>query len=74
MSRTIIYVHVYIFLDFPNPITNKNASKLYQTECACLHQTVNTIVFFSKTMKIPPQMGHSIYNAYVIRIIFQKND
>jgi len=45
MSRTIIYVHVNIILDFP--ITYRNAA-LCQSECACLHQTVNMVVFFLK--------------------------
>jgi len=36
MSRTIIYVHVNIILDFP--IGYKNASVLFQKEYACLHQ------------------------------------
>jgi len=44
MSRTIIYVHVNIILDFP--ITYLNASVLSQTECACLYQTVTMAVFF----------------------------
>jgi len=43
----MIYVHVNIILDFP--ITYKNASVLCQSECACLHQTVNRVVFFTKT-------------------------
>jgi len=34
----------YIILDFP--ITYRNASVLCQTECACLHKTVNMVVFF----------------------------
>jgi len=34
----------YILLDFP--ITYINASVLCQTECACLHQIVNMVVFF----------------------------
>ena len=55
MSRTIIYVHINILLDFP--ITYKNASVLCQYECACLHQTINMIVFFLKIMKIPTQKG-----------------
>jgi len=46
MSRTIIYVHVNIVLDFP--ITYNNASVLCQKECACLHQKVNIVVFFIK--------------------------
>jgi len=55
MSRTIKYVHVNIILDFP--ITYKNASVLHHSECACLHQTVNMVVFFLKIMKIPTQKG-----------------
>ena len=43
MSRTIIYFHAYILLDFP--ITYRNASVLYQSECVCLHKTVNMVVF-----------------------------
>jgi len=39
MLRTIIYVHVNIILDFP--IIYQNDSVLCQSECACLHQTVN---------------------------------
>ena len=35
MSRTIIYVHVYITSDFP--ITYTNASVLCQSESVCLH-------------------------------------
>jgi len=30
------------------PLTYKNASVLCQSECACLHQTVNIVVFFTK--------------------------
>jgi len=47
MSRTIIYFHVYIILDFP--ITYRNASVLHQSECACLHKTVKMVVFFVKS-------------------------
>ena len=46
MSRTIIYVHVYIILDFL--ITYRNALVLCQSEFTCLHQTVNMVVFFFK--------------------------
>ena len=55
MSRTIIYVHVNIILDFP--ITYRNTSVLCQSECACLQQTVNMVAFFLKIMKIPTQKG-----------------
>jgi len=44
MSRTILYVHVYIMLDFP--ITYRNASVLCQLKCAFLHKTVNMVVLF----------------------------
>jgi len=42
MSRTIIDFDAYIILDFP--ITYRNTSVLCQSECACLHKTVNMIV------------------------------
>ena len=51
MPRTIIYVHVYIILDFP--ITYRNVAILCQSECACLNKTVNMVVFFLKMLKIP---------------------
>ena len=44
MSRTKLYVHVYILLGFP--IIYRNASVLFQSECACQHETVNIVVFF----------------------------
>ena len=31
------------------PITYRNASVLCQSECACLHKTVNMVVFFVKS-------------------------
>ena len=43
MLSTLIYFHVYIILDFP--ITYRKASVLCQLECACLHKTVNMVVF-----------------------------
>ena len=43
--RTPIYFHVNIKLDFP--ITYRNAS--VQSECACLHKTVNMVVLFVKS-------------------------
>jgi len=55
MSRTIIYVHVNLKIDFP--ITYQNDSVLCQSECACLHQTVNMVVFFLKIIKIPTLKG-----------------
>ena len=56
MLRTIIYFHVYIMYDFP--ITYRNASVVCQSECACLHKTVNMVVFFVKSNEnIPTQKG-----------------
>jgi len=49
MSRTTIYFYDYIIhvLDFP--ITYRNASVLCQSECACLHKTVNMVIFYVKS-------------------------
>ena len=47
MLRTIIYFHVYILLDFP--ITYRNTSVICQSKYACLHKTVNMVVFFVKS-------------------------
>ena len=56
MLRTLIHFHVYIILDFP--ITYRNVSVLCQSECACLHNTVNMAVFFIKSNeKIPTKKG-----------------
>ena len=53
MSKTIIYFHVYIILDFP---VHRNASVLNrQSEFTCLHKTVNMVKNSLKTMKIPTQ-------------------
>jgi len=57
MLRTIIYIHVYIRLDFS--LTYRNASVLCQSECACLHKTVNMVA-----MKIPTQKGEHSCKMY----------
>ena len=57
MLRTIIYFHVYIILDFP--ITYRNASVLCQSECACLHKTVNIVVFFAKRSTQKGEQSHA---------------
>jgi len=44
MLRTTICFRVYISLGFP--ITYRNASVLCQSDCSCLHKTVNMVVFF----------------------------
>ena len=35
------------------PITYRNASVIFQSECACLHKTVNMVVLFLNMIKIP---------------------
>ena len=42
MSSTIVCVNVNIMSDFSITYTNK--SMLCQSECACLHKTVNMVV------------------------------
>jgi len=60
--RTIIYFHVYIILDFP--ITDRNASVLCQSERACLHLTVNMIVFFVKSNENTYPKGRALIQMY----------
>ena len=62
MLRTIIYIHVYIILDFP--ITNRNASVLCQSECTCLHKTVNRAVFFVKSNGNTYPKGRALMQVY----------
>jgi len=62
MSRTIIYFHVYIILYFP--ITYKNASVLWQSECACLHKTVNMVVFLVKSNENTYPKGRALVQIY----------
>jgi len=58
MSKTITYFHVYIILDFP--IIYRNVSVLCQSECVCLHKTVNMVVFFVKSnVNTYPKGEHS---------------
>ena len=57
MSRTIKYVHVYILLDFP-------ASVLCQSEFACLHKTVNMVVFFVKSNENTYPKGRALMQIY----------
>ena len=62
MLRTIIYVHVYIILDFP--ITYRNALVLCQSECACLHKTVNMVVTFVKSNEKTYPKGRALMQMY----------
>ena len=62
MSGTIIYFHVVIILG--DPITYINAAMLCQSECACLYQTVNMVVFFVKSNENTYPKGKSILQMY----------
>jgi len=62
MLRTIIYVHVYIILDFA--ITYRNVSMLCQSECACLRKTVNMVVFFVKSNENTYPKGRALMKRY----------
>jgi len=46
-------VNVNIILDFP--LTYKTASMIFQSECACLHQTANMAVVFFYNKKYLPK-------------------
>ena len=62
MSKTMIYFHVYIILNFP--ITYRNASVLCQSECTCLHKTVNMVVFFVKSNENTYPKGRALMHMY----------
>jgi len=62
MSRTKIYFHVYIILDFP--FTYRNASVLCQSECTYLHKTVNIVVFFIKSNEYTYPKRRSLMQMY----------
>ena len=62
MSRTIIYILVYIILDFS--ITYRIASVLCQSECVCLHKTVNIVVFFVKSNENTYPKGRLLMQMY----------
>ena len=62
MSRTMIYFHVYIILDFP--ITYRNTSVLCQSECACQHKTVNMVDFFVKSNENTNPKGRGLIQIY----------
>ena len=66
MLRTMIYIHVYIIhvLDFP--ITYRNASLLCQSECTCLHKTVNMVVFFVKSNENTYPKGGAFMQIYKV--------
>jgi len=61
-SRKIIHFHFYIILDFP--ITYRNAPVICQSECACLHQTVNIEVFFVNSNENTYPKGRALMQMY----------
>ena len=52
----------YLILDFP--ITYRNAYVLCQSECACLHKTVNMVVFSVKSNENTYQKGRALAHMY----------
>ena len=62
LFRTIIYVHVFIILDFP--IIYRNASVVCQSKWACLHKTVNMEVFFVKSNENTYPKGRALIQMY----------
>ena len=62
MSRTIIYNYVNILLEFP--ITYNTPSELCQSDCACLHKTVNIVVFCLKYDDNTYPKGRAILQMY----------
>jgi len=45
-------------------ITYRNDSVLCQSECACLHKTVNMVVFFVKSDENTYTKGRSLMQIY----------
>ena len=62
MFEIVCFSLLYIMLDFP--ITYTNASVLCQTECTCLHQTVNMVVFFVKSNENTYSKGRALMQMY----------
>jgi len=72
MLRTIIYFHVYIIFDFP--ITFRNDSVLCQSECACLHKTVNMVVFIVKSNENSYPKGRALMQMYRVVPITKREE
>ena len=58
--KALIYFHVYILFDIPIRI----ASVLCQSECTCLHKTVNIVVFFLKSNENTYAKGRALMQMY----------
>ena len=70
MSRTIIYTHVNTIF----PITYRNASVLCQSEWACLHKTVNIVVFFVKSNENTYPKGRALMQMYRVVTIRKRGN
>ena len=62
MLRTIIYVNVYILLDFP--ITHRNDSAFLQSEHACLHVNSKHGSFFAISNENTYPKGRALVQMY----------
>ena len=59
---TLIHFYIYIILDFL--ITHRHASVFCQSECACLHKTVNMVVFFVESNENIYPKGRALVQMY----------
>ena len=62
MSRTTIYVHVNIVLYFP--ISYIYICFIDLSECACLHKTVNIVVFYVNCNENTNPKGRALMQIY----------
>ena len=60
--KALIYFHIYILFDIP--ITYGIALVLCQSECTCLHKTVNIVVFFLKSNENTYAKGRALMQMY----------
>ena len=70
--RTIKCFHVYIILDIPK--RHRNASVLCQSKCACLHKTINMVVFFVKSYENTHPKGRALTQMYRVIPIRKKRE
>jgi len=61
-DNNIFPIFVYTILVFS--MTLRNASVLCQSECACLHKTVNMVVFFVKGNENTYPKGRALMQMY----------
>jgi len=72
MSRTLIYFQVNIIWDFPK--TYRNASVHCQSECICLHKTVNMVVFVNKCNENTNPNERALMQMYRVVSITQRGN